>query len=123
VTLEIELRNQVHQSLQSLEVEGQSAVARYRFAADLSVFEGHFPGYALVPGVYLIEAVTHAFGRVVGKPLCISEVKRARFTGEVRPGQDVIVQIVWEEGDPAACRATVTSEAGECASIRVRFGA
>ena len=53
--------------------------------------EGHFPGYPLVPAVYLIEGVRAAAERAAGRPLRLARVSDAKFSAEVRPGDEVVV--------------------------------
>lgn len=72
--------------------------ARLRFPKDLSLFAGHFPGYPIVPGAILLEAVRLAAARAIGAPLALAAVAQAKFTGEVRPDQDVEVRMTLTSG-------------------------
>jgi len=73
---------------------------------DNAVIQGHFPGHPLVPGVMLIEAAT----QLAGAGLCsadnfvqslpgdrtgvLASVRQCSFKHPVRPGQDVVFDIV-----------------------------
>jgi 3-hydroxyacyl-[acyl-carrier-protein] dehydratase len=65
--------------------------AEFRFGPQLAVFRGHFPGRPLVPGVFIIEMVRLAAERGVGRRCRISRVASAKFTGEIAPGELVVV--------------------------------
>lgn len=63
-----------------------------------TIFEGHFPGYPLMPGVLLIESMAQASGWLllgVGKfermPI-LAAVKEAKVRGSVFPGDLMIVE-------------------------------
>lgn len=79
-----------------LEVDpGRSAAAAARFDPDDEVFEDHFPGMPLVPGVLLVEAMGQAAGGMlvltVGKgcwPLLVM-IEQAKFRRLVRPGDEL----------------------------------
>ncbi|MEQ9461790.1 MAG: hypothetical protein RIG82_12640 [Phycisphaeraceae bacterium] len=58
----------------------------------------HFPGFAALPGVLMVEAMAQA-GRVLAgvlgldKRMMISEVRNVRFAAVVRPGQVLRVTV------------------------------
>jgi 3-hydroxyacyl-[acyl-carrier-protein] dehydratase len=60
---------------------------------DEAIFEGHYPGHAVLPGVFVIEAVHQAVRRFVdperGRPR-LQEVRSARFREQVRPGDRLV---------------------------------
>ena len=90
----------------------------FRFPIDLEVFQGHFPGIPLVPGVFLIEAVRCAAERALDRPLRLARVTDAKFTAEVAPDVEVTVEATLD-GD--RCRATVRTPDAVAASIRLVF--
>src|SRR5690606_20497678 len=79
-----------------------------RAAADVpatsSIFEGHFPGRPLMPGVLLIETMAQASGWLLiarmdfGKMPFLAAVKEAKLRSFVTPGQalEVSARIVHE---------------------------
>lgn len=57
----------------------------------------HFPGFAVLPGVMMLEALVQAGrrllqGRVDG-PLILAEARNVRYGNMVRPGQSLTVQV------------------------------
>jgi 3-hydroxyacyl-[acyl-carrier-protein] dehydratase len=86
------VKQDVARSLVSFERTGDGFRAVFRFAGDLDVFRGHFPGHPLVPGIFLIEAVRCAAERALASELRIAEVVDARFGAEVGPEDDVEIE-------------------------------
>lgn len=75
--------------------------AKRNFAADEWFFQGHFPGYPVVPGVLLIEAMAQAGG--VGAKLLgnnpkglfvLAKIRSATFRRQVRPGETLDMEVV-----------------------------
>lgn len=111
------MRGDVRDCLTALERTPEGCVATFTFRPDLDVFAGHFPGYPLVPGVYLIEAVRCAVERAADAPLRIRRVVDAKFTGEVGPGDAVTVSAALAED--GKCDATLASDRGDVARVRL----
>jgi 3-hydroxyacyl-[acyl-carrier-protein] dehydratase len=85
-----------------LEANPDSLVAEKDIPLDLDLFQGHYPGYPLMPGVLLCEAVFQA-GAVLlagqqqegtgrGKPV-LTRILGAKFKREVRPGDTIRIQV------------------------------
>lgn len=53
------------------------------------VYEGHFPGQPVCPGVMTMQMVRECASRLEGKPLHWKGVKSCRFTGMLYPGNNV----------------------------------
>lgn len=74
---------------------GESAVGWKAVAANEPHFAGHFPDYAVMPGVLIIEAMAQTAGALVmrtlkqedlGKLVYFMSINKARFRRPVRPG-------------------------------------
>ena len=76
-------------------VAGESAIGWKAVTINESFFVGHFPGYAVMPGVLIVEAMAQAAGALVIHTLGVEEehrlvyfttIDKARFRRPVRPG-------------------------------------
>ncbi len=83
-----------------VQADDTTIVGRRTFASD-SFFDGHFPGYPVVPGVVLIETMAQVGGAGVRKTGVIGDeklfflaaVEKAKFRRQVRPGETVRVEV------------------------------
>jgi 3-hydroxyacyl-[acyl-carrier-protein] dehydratase len=82
----------------ALDTAGASIVARSRVPKEGPVFEGHFPGHPLMPGVLLIEAMAQASGYLVMArnnftllPL-LAQVKSAKLRQFIEPESELTIE-------------------------------
>ncbi|MFH1417383.1 MAG: 3-hydroxyacyl-ACP dehydratase FabZ family protein [Planctomycetota bacterium] len=72
----------------------------------------HFPGYPIMPASLIIEGMAQTAGILVGEArdfqekVILAKVKRARFFGEVRPGQQIRHEAVIDQVTPEAATTT-----------------
>ena len=69
---------------------------------DLDIFRGHYPGYPLMPGVLLCEAVFQAGAVLIGRSSegsgpaagvpVLARIQGAKFKREVRPGTTIAIE-------------------------------
>ena len=78
-----------------LKLDERKIKALCKVPTESPVFEGHFPGFALMPGVLLIECMAQTTGWLVsvitgfvGLPLLVG-VKEAKIKGIVLPGTEL----------------------------------
>jgi 3-hydroxyacyl-[acyl-carrier-protein] dehydratase len=76
-----------------LNVDEKKIVVEAQVPMESTVFEGHFPGYPLMPGVLLIESMAQASGFLLLGALkfermpILAAVKEAKVRGSVLPGE------------------------------------
>jgi 3-hydroxyacyl-[acyl-carrier-protein] dehydratase len=85
---------------------------------DSTIFEGHFPGYPLMPGVLLIEAMAQTSGWLIvaannfKRMPFLASVKEAKFRTFVTPGQHLSLsaKLVHEGSGYSVAEAKVHAE-------------
>jgi uncharacterized membrane protein/acyl-CoA synthetase (AMP-forming)/AMP-acid ligase II len=60
-------------------------------------FDGHFPGFHLLPAVAQTELVIRFAARYLGTGIEISEIKRIKFTNFIRPGAPLLLKLTKNE--------------------------
>lgn len=84
-----------------LEIEaGKKAVGLKNVTANEEFFNGHFPGYPVMPGVLIVEALAQV-GTVAmlaveankGKLGFFAGIDEFRFRGQVKPGDTLILEL------------------------------
>ncbi|MBV9155084.1 MAG: 3-hydroxyacyl-ACP dehydratase FabZ [Acidobacteriaceae bacterium] len=84
-----------------LEITGDSIVGIKNVTANEPHFTGHFPGYPVMPGVMIIEAMAQAAGVLVamlaphtrGRIMFLASVEDAKFRRPVVPGDQLRLEM------------------------------
>jgi len=69
------------------------AVGEFCFDESFAGFEGHFPGYAILPGIVMLKISLLLCECVTGHGAELVGVERAKFAGQVRPGQCIRARV------------------------------
>lgn len=78
--------------------------------ADCQVYEGHFPGEPVSPGVCNIQMIKECAEQVAGKPLLLNNLQQCRLTTLVTPirhPQVEITVLLEEKGETYKLKATI----------------
>jgi len=82
-------------------VPGKSIVAVKNVSANEAYFQGHFPGFPVMPGVLIIEALAQAGGLLAYETATAEEriwllylvgIEETRFKQMVRPGDQLVLR-------------------------------
>lgn len=93
------------------------------------VFEGHFPGYPLLPGVLMIESMAQTSGwlilglnQLTAMPFLI-QVEKAKMRDFVPPSTPLTVhaELIAEGSGYAATKARIEREGKKVAEAEIRF--
>lgn len=86
-----------------MEITDSSILVEKTIPEDLELFQGHYPGYPLMPGVLLCEAVFQAGGVLLAELLrskggssdlakpVLTRIQGAKFKREVYPGDTIMI--------------------------------
>ena len=90
----------------------ENGIARFDISLkeDCSVYEGHFPGEPVSPGVCNIQMIKECAEQVVGKSLFLNNLQQCRLTTLVTPlthPQVEITILLEEKGDAYKLKATL----------------
>ncbi|UTD29682.1 3-hydroxyacyl-ACP dehydratase FabZ family protein [Bradyrhizobium sp. WD16] len=84
----------------AIDLEGRRITVEARVPQASTIFEGHFPGYPLMPGVLLIEAMAQTSGWLLIALLkfermpFLAAVKEAKMRSFVTPGETLTIDAV-----------------------------
>lgn len=93
-----------------MEGGGLSAIFKVDILPDCTVYEGHFPGKPICPGVCNIETIKECASHLLDKPLTINTIKQCRLTAIASPKVCPQVSIsvnVTQNGDTYAVIAKI----------------
>lgn len=96
---------------------GVSVVAELDVDPGLPLFEGHFPGYPVLPGVIIMEALAQAAsfcllleaGRA-GSIGFFAGIDKAKFRNQVRPGDTLVLEAEIVKSSSRLCVADVRAK-------------
>jgi 3-hydroxyacyl-[acyl-carrier-protein] dehydratase len=85
-------------------------VTRKQVSLAEEYLQDHFPGFPVLPGVLMLEAMVQAARKLLNQPrLVVGEVRALRYGSMVRPGETLVVevQLAKDHGDGAyTCKGT-----------------
>lgn len=90
------MRNDFY-SLSNWQQDQHSLSCRLSFETRHRIFEGHFPGHPIVPGVCSIAIVKEALESAVGQTLLLRESSIIKFLGLIHPDSQPTLRLSWTE--------------------------
>ncbi len=110
-------------------LEEDSVVALKNVTANEPYFQGHFPGYPVMPGVLIVEAMAQAAGILVlskmpdrhTKHVYLATVVEARFRRPVVPGDQLRLEVKMVHGRPTRAKLEGKGFVGETMVAEATF--
>lgn len=86
-------------SIISFKATADQVAATLQINPEHTIFEGHFPGRPVVPGVCMLQMVKELAEQALGKKLQLSKVAQAKYLQVLvpEPNQPVMLQIDWKD--------------------------
>lgn len=112
-----------------LDLAGRKISSEATVPAQSTIFEGHFPGYPLMPGVLLIEAMAQTSGWLVvaanrfERMPFLAAVKEAKFRTFVSPGQRLSIAAALDHDGSgyAVTEASITCDGKPICNANLTF--
>ncbi|MEU1013581.1 hypothetical protein [Streptomyces sp. NPDC005890] len=95
--------------------DGSTVTAQATVDPAHEVFAGHYPGFAVLPGVCLIEYADRSIlfdQRRTGRHVELAAVERCRFRDPVFPGDELTLRVEYAGDDGAELRSEVVVSTG-----------
>lgn len=107
----------------------RTITADCRVPDESPVFEGHFPGHPILPGVLMIETMAQTGGWLVLATLrfaampFLAQVKQAKMRSFVQPGEALVAEaeLLHDGSGYAVVNGRITVGGKEAASAEVRY--
>jgi len=99
-----------------------SAVATAKVDPADPVFAGHYPGFPVLPGVYLLELVGQVVRASQGEKYELARLDRGRFLSPVAPGDELRIEAKLSHVDgELRCVATIANAHGRAAELKLSY--
>jgi len=114
----------------ALDIPGRRITTACQVPDHSPVFEGHFPGYPILPGVLLIETMAQTGGWLVLATLgCtkmpfLMQVEKAKLRSFVSPGQAMEAEatLLHDGSGYAVVKAAITAGGKKVTEAEIRYG-
>ncbi len=127
-----------------LEVSSERIATRWRVDPDMPLFQGHYPGNPITPGVIVCEAIFQAGALLIthrlaqaGAPIApaptdasaeraapvLTRIQDARFKRMARPGDTLEIEVSLDDELDGAYFMTGRASLGGKPAVRVEFAA
>lgn len=104
-------------------IEANQEAVLLKMNEEHPVYEGHFPGNPITPGVLSLRMIRECVSREMGRPLHYAAIKSCRYVALIRPGDTLRLQRqITENESSISVKATLT-EAGNPEDIRLQLEA
>ena len=79
------LKNNFFKILEIKETGGNELIAGIKLNTEHQIFDGHFPGNPVVPGVVSIQMINEILSERLGKKLMLTKARNIKFPAMINP--------------------------------------
>src|ERR1700761_1830838 len=113
-----------------LDIPGRRIVTSCQVPEQSPVFEGHFPGYPILPGVLMIETMAQTGGWLVlaihrfARMAFLMQVEKAKIRSVVAPGTrlNARAKLVYDGPGYAVIQGSIPAADRKVAEAEIRYG-
>lgn len=81
-------------AIQSFEFEDHTVRATIKLNKEHAIFEGHFPGNPVMPGVCMIQIIKELTEKAIEKELFLSIASNIKFMALINPEKNATLQLI-----------------------------
>lgn len=115
--------------IETMDAAAGTIVCRATVPLEATIFEGHFPGHPLMPGVLLLECMAQTGGHMIlarnayDRMAFLAQADRAKFRSFIVPGDvlDVHSKLTHEGSGYAVCDARILKAGKVVADAEIRY--
>ena len=77
--------------------DGNTTAADITFCPDHIIYQAHFPGQPVTPGVCILQIISELLEMHLDAPLCLTMVKNMKFVKPISPIDDGAVTVTFQQ--------------------------
>ncbi len=85
--------------------------------ADCPLFDGHFPGDPVLPGIGQLAMVADVLERLTGKQSTVSQLRRVKFRRRIEPDEQLTITIDAQKNSMYSFRVTTGHDELVCSGL------
>lgn len=105
-------------TIEAITGQGGEYVCSTRLNPGHDVYEGHFPGMPVVPGVCMLRMIKECISAILGNPVRFQAVTSCKFLSVVNPSEQEVLVFILSVKD--SNKLQVTAVAGETTVLKLK---
>ncbi len=85
------------------------------------IFEGHFPGNPILPGVCQVEIVREIAEEILGLELLLSQASQVKYLSLINPLDNPVISLNLKFGEPVQGEVDVSAEVTSAGSVFMKM--
>jgi len=109
-------------TLQSVDSTGEAAyTAKITLNARHEIFQGHFPGNPVTPGVCMMQIIKEITKQIINAPLQLQSASNVKFTAIINPvvNPDLTLEFEVNETEEGLIKVKNTTAYGETIALKL----